>query len=582
MFRLLVFLALAGAVQAGVADERILSYESDITVHADSTIDVVETLRVRAEGTSIRRGIYRDFPTTYVDRRGRRVVTGFELTDVKRDGRAEPHHQEVRSNGVRVYVGDESLFLSPGEYTYRIEYRTDRQLGFFPEHDELYWNVTGNGWDFPIDSVQARVHLPGDIPPDAIQVEAYTGPTGAKGRDWTASVDDGAPAYRTTRALEPREGLTIVASWPRGFVSPPGPISQAGYLIRDGWPAVLALGGLVALLSYYLWAWRRIGRDPPGRIVVPRYEAPEGQSPASMRYLLRMNYDDRCFAAAVLSLAVKGYLTIEESRSGLFGRSREFALTRSYPPPDEPLFADERTLLDKLFSGPAQLELKNENHVIVGAAREGHEAALKRQAMPELFRVNSGWQVVGILLAMLLAALVFALPVARGRFSPAWFLTGPAGWVALAAVLVALAATALFGRLLKAPTVTGRAIMDQIQGFRLFLDVAEGDDLRLAGAPQMTPRLFEKNLPAALALGVEHQWAERFSSVFALDAAEQAPQWYRGDRWSTRQLGRFSSSLASSLDSAISSAASAPGSRSGSGGGGSSGGGGGGGGGGGW
>jgi uncharacterized membrane protein YgcG len=140
----------------------------------------------------------------------------------------------------------------------------------------------------------------------------------------------------------------------------------------------------------------------------------------------------------------------------------------------------------------------------------------------------------------------------------------------------------LFGRLLKAPTVTGRAVMDQIEGFRLFLDVAEGDDLRLIDAPPLTPRLFERNLPAALALEVEQRWAERFSEVFATQAPENAPGWYSGNRWDTRSLGRFSSGFGASLDHAISSASAAPGSRSGSGGGGSSGGGGGGGGGGGW
>ena len=170
-----------------------------------------------------------------------------------------------------------------------------------------------------------------------------------------------------------------------------------------------------------------------------------------------------------------------------------------------------------------------------------------------------------------------------GGFGPNWWFLTPAGWVAIGAALAALLANGVFGKLLKAPTVAGRAVMDHIAGFRLFLDVAEGDELKLVDAPPLTPELYEKNLPAALALDVEQRWAERFATVFATQAAAaQSPSWYSGDNWNTRDIGRFTSSLGSSFSTAISSASTAPGSSSGSGGGGSSGGGGGGGGGGGW
>jgi hypothetical protein len=200
------------------ADERILSWQSDIRVRPDSTLEVRETLRVLAEGVDIRRGIFRDFPTTYTNSRGERVVTGFDVLGVRRDGHAEPYRVEKRANGVRVWIGDPEVTLEPGEHTYTISYTSDRQLGYFDTHDELYWNVTGNGWVFPIDEVSAAVTLPAAVPADAIRVEAYTGPQGAKGRDWTAGLDAGVATYRTTRGLGPGEGLTIVTSWPKGHV----------------------------------------------------------------------------------------------------------------------------------------------------------------------------------------------------------------------------------------------------------------------------------------------------------------------------------------------------------------------------
>jgi len=580
--RLLLALALLLSIAGARADERILDWQSDIHVRPDSTLEVIETLRVQAEGEQIRRGLLRDFPTRYVDRRGQHVVTGFEVISVRRDGLAEPHALEKLANGVRIRIGDPEVYLSPGEYTYTIAYRTDRQLGFFADHDELYWNVTGSGWDFPIDAVSAQVFLPGNIDADSIAVEAYTGPQGAKGRDWEAASGPSLATFRSTRGLGPREGLTIVASWPKGQVAPPGLDQRTGYLLRDAWPAGLALGGLSILLLYYLGVWHRVGRDPPRRVIVPRYEPPVGLSPAAMRFLRRMAYDDRCFAAAVLSLAVQGALRIEQESGSLFNRTRKFTLHRVDCSVDAALAEDERVLRDRLFAAAPSVELDNANHVVLSGAKLEHLRALKARYMPSAFRANGVWHALGIALSLLIGVFAVLLPAATAGFGFSWWFMTTPGRTALAAVAGALVANVAFGRLLKAPTVAGRTTMDHVEGFRLYLDVAEGDELKLIDAPPLTVRLYERYLPAALALEVEQHWAERFATVFATQAAAHTPNWYSGDAWDTRNVARFTSGFGSTFSSAISSSSTAPGSSSGSGGGGSSGGGGGGGGGGGW
>ncbi|HSO08296.1 MAG TPA: DUF2207 domain-containing protein, partial [Pelomicrobium sp.] len=198
------------------------------------------------------------------------------------------------------------------------------------------------------------------------------------------------------------------------------------------------------------------------------------------------------------------------------------------------------------------------------------------------FRINGGWHAIGVLLSLAVAALATVGIGTWHGFGPEWFFLTAAGWGTIGAIVAGFVANGFFGVLLKAPTVAGRKTMDAIEGFRLYLDVAEGDELKLAGAPRKTPTLFELYLPFALALGVEQRWAEKFADVFAAAGSAAAPAWYHGDRFDPERLASFSSSFGGSLDSAISSAATAPGSSSGSSGGGSSGGGGGGGGGGGW
>jgi len=142
------------------AQERILAYDSMVVVQPDGGLDVTEAITVRAEGDQVRRGIYRDFPTRYKDRYGNRVVVDFEMLGVTRDGKPEPWFTEDKANGVRINTGNDDLLPVPADHAYVLHYRTTRQLGFFPDHDELYWNAIGTGWAFPIERAEAVIQLP--------------------------------------------------------------------------------------------------------------------------------------------------------------------------------------------------------------------------------------------------------------------------------------------------------------------------------------------------------------------------------------------------------------------------------------
>ena len=139
------------------ASEQILNYEVEVDIRADASLDVTEHITVRAEGSNIRRGIYRDFPTRYRDRHGNNVIVDLEVLGVERDGQPEPWFTESVSNGVRINTGnDDYLPKLPGDYRLTLRYRTTRQLGFFEQHDELYWNAIGTGWMFPIAARHGR------------------------------------------------------------------------------------------------------------------------------------------------------------------------------------------------------------------------------------------------------------------------------------------------------------------------------------------------------------------------------------------------------------------------------------------
>jgi hypothetical protein len=160
LFSFIFLLALF--VPVAKAEEKILSFHSDVTVNENASLLVKETIKVISEGQKIKHGIFRDFPVKYKEGTGKIIKVGFHVAGVKRDGRPDEFREAEQDNGVRVYIGNKDFVLPPGEHEYELTYTTDHQMGFFDGYDELYWNVTGNGWDFAIDKASALIHLSSD------------------------------------------------------------------------------------------------------------------------------------------------------------------------------------------------------------------------------------------------------------------------------------------------------------------------------------------------------------------------------------------------------------------------------------
>jgi hypothetical protein len=624
-----VFVALSLA--PALAVERILQFLSDVKVEKNGDLVVTETIRVQAEEREVRRGILRDFPTTYTAKDGRRVRVGFTVLSVTRNGSPEKFANEALSNGVRVRIGSADRLVPNGPNTYVIQYRTTRQVGFFEKFDELYWNATGTGWTFPIDVAEARITLPEKV--DFIRSSFYTGPQGAKGQD--ARVVEQRPGlivFRTTRPLPDHQGLTVAAAWPKGIVSPPTSSQLAGYWLEDYLPLVLGGGGILAMLGYFAFAWFKVGRDPATGTIIPLFAPPKDMSAPAVRYVYEMGFDDRAFSSGIVQLAVNGGAKLIDSGSDMqinhLGGGRD---------PKGPLDA----MAKALFRNGSQLLLNNTNHERVSAGKSALQGALSDQYAGKLFTNNYGWTSVGVLIWFIMSAAVIlsvffsygpeigGLSLFANTFGTvgaliatgslmAW-LTGRSGllWGILGtlfgaifavvgavvsysgahniaqAVIILLPAIAspllvICYQLLRAPSVAGRKVMDDIEGFKQYLGVAEEDRLNYLHPPEKTPELFERYLPYAIALDVENRWADRFAGVLAAAAAAGAATavWYSGNRdvWSDPNsfVDRVGSTLATTVAAASTAPGSSGGGSSGSGGGGSSGGGGGGGGGSGW
>jgi uncharacterized membrane protein YgcG len=370
--------------------------------------------------------------------------------------------------------------------------------------------------------------------------------------------------------------------------------------------------------------------------VIPRFAPPKDVSAADARFLERRGYDDRVFTAAAVALAVKGHLRLSEDDD------RDYTLERPRDSAAESPTNDEKALLDALSLAPGgALPLRNEHAATLQAAHKALRDALKKEHLKQHFVTNGVYSIPGLIASfailvvaafqtsrpeplalfmlvwltgwtfgvymllsqaariwrqvlsgkwlMVVPALfisAFSVPFVGGEFFGLYVLFTQGSPVMAALLLLLVGANFVFYRLLQSPTLAGRRLLDELAGFRMYLEVAEKDELRVRRGPERTLQLFEKYLPYALALGVENAWAEQFSDILAqaraAGGADAVPRWYSGSSWDAPGTG-FASALAGGLSGAIASASSSPGSgSSGGGGGGSSGGGGGGGGGGGW
>lgn len=625
---LALFLALA---VPALAREEIRAFAADVELSTDGSVNVLETIDVNAEGNQIRRGIYRDIPVTMIGERGNKIRITLDVDAVTRGGQPEMFRVERMGDFQRIWIGDPDVFLQRGEHRYTIAYTMDRMARPTADGagDELYWNATGNYWDFPILTSVARVRLSeGAVIED---MAAYTGVAGATGRDVSMTREtDNTAIFRTQRQLDPGEGMSFAVSFQKGVVTYPEGVDallQTASDLRDVWLPVLAV---LLLLAYNFTAWLRVGRDPPKGTIIPLFHPPRGFSPALTHYVHKWGFSNSgwtAMTAAIFNLGVKGLVTVRNP-----GKTLTVAVTGKRP--DQKLPVGEQVLFS-YFDGKGAVTFDKANGKDLGTKRTEFTSAIESENRKVWFNHNWGYAGLGFLLAaaMIVGMVVFDVlepvwlfialfaGIFLGVIGSVIFGAAKAGgaynrFIAMLFVAVfafnfaggaletftgftidsaALAAGSMvlicvvFTVLLRAPTVQGRKLMDQIDGLKLYLETAEKNRLNIVDEPPMTIERFERLLPYAIALGVEKPWSEHFEAELARNAVPDAekgtytPRWYSGSRsFNSGNIARAVSGASAGMAAAMVAAQPVQASSSGSGGGGSSGGGGGGGGGGGW
>lgn len=480
LFSVVIGLAFAGGVRA----EEIDRFSVEATLTSNRRLTIEETIDYDF-GAARRHGMLRTLPERY-----RRWLLNYDLhytiESVTMDGKEVPWEKEDQGRDLQLRIGDPDRTIT-GKHQYKIRYRTDRAINDFLNSRELYWNVTGNSWPAPIDHAMFRFE---GVP--VVRQKCFTGVVGSTEEACVIRTSaDGSVTVEAPGYLNPNEGLTVVLEFQKAALASESIIHKLLFLLRDNFFTLLPLFLCLVMVGvWYVW-----GRDPRGRgVVIPHYEAPDNLTPGLMAGLHDQEISSRGMSATLLDLARRGFTKLE-----LVGKNPEQpekVLYRRLPDPTKDTLAPyEKEVLEGVFKGDTEVNLKR-------PSSDGQWAAYQK-----------------------MIKLMTDEMIARG-----WFVKNPGavrgGWVALAFVILVFAVMASYplyillagvvgvlGWYMPKMTTVGAEVHERVLGFRHFLMVTEKDRLAFSDAPAKRPEQFAEFLPAAVALGVEKEWAKQFEGM---------------------------------------------------------------------
>ncbi|GAB4318876.1 MAG: hypothetical protein Kow0074_08320 [Candidatus Zixiibacteriota bacterium] len=497
---------------ASARSMEITHFDVQLDVKVDGSIDVTEMIEVEFTGSW--QGIYRTVPIEYRSDAGFNYTLFMDVQSVV-DGSGSPLKYETSRYGhykkIKIWV--------PGAEDARravtINYTVDNALRFFEDHDELYWNVTGDEWDFPIQKATATVRLPSGA--QQVRAAAYTGIYGSRDSQAGVKIDNNVVSFATTRALSYREGMTVVVGWAKGLVEEPSVADKAAGFIRSNWPLIIPV--LVALLMF--WIWYKRGRDPRMRPIAVQYEPPDGLSPAEAGTLIDNSADMRDITATIIDLAVRGFLVIEETKSeklfGLFSSDDYIFHSKKNPAEWSSLKPHEYNLMMGLFKGGSvdrvqMSDLQNKFYTHISTIKSSIFGQLiqKKFYVRRPDNIRGGYIFSGVVIGAILLG---------------FLLVGGYGYgISPVTAIITAFGTALaiggFGFFMPARTQAGVRALEQVLGFAEFIERVESHKYERI---EITPDMFERFLPYAMAFGLEKRWAEAFEGM-----TTTPPQWYRG------------------------------------------------------
>lgn len=488
-------------------DWDVQSYDTSIIINSDSTLSVTETLKIDYSREQ-HRGPIRFIPLKYHDKFGNAFNLRFQFHDVTDQlGKSYEYTTWNEGDYFKIRVGNENVWLNSVE-TYVFKYTVSRAMLFdFADHDELYWNATGDEWDVPILNATAQITYPEDIPQDQVKATCFTGGYGATEQACTSTVSGRTITYSTTGSLSAFEGLTIAASLPKGYITPPPFIEQLGWFVADNWAYLLPL--FTFALLYFLWYTR--GKDPKTNrdTIMPIYTPPDSLTPAEVGTLIDEHADMRDLSSTIIDMAVRGYIKIIEiTKKKLIFTDKDYEFERLNDSLTG-LKDHEQKTMEALFGTKKSVKLSSLKYEfykdIPGIKTALYDTLISDGYFPGNPENTRNWYYG-------LGGVLLFLPIFFGGAFIDWSISIPIG-IGLSGLVVLL-----FAKYMPAKTKKGVEEYYKVLGLEEFIRTAETDRIKF----QEKENIFEKLLPYAMALNIADKWSKSFEGIY-----KNAPDWYQ-------------------------------------------------------
>lgn len=480
------------------SSEKIKNFFVKITINKDSSFLVKEEITYDF-GENYKHGIYRNIPV-----RKTKIVV-IKVTDEL----GNPYRFRVTKEGnyLQIKIGDPNKVIK-GEHTYNIFYRVWKEIRFFQNHDELYWNITGNEWEVPIERSGAIVSLPEKIPERNLRFACFTGFVGSQVSDCNFRLkENGEILFESQKSFLPREGLTIVLGWPKGVVQKPSLVQKIFWDFEDFWPLLIPVFVFIFLFN----KWWREGKDPKiKKPIVAQYEPPDDLRPAEVGLILNQRITGKEITATLVDLAVRGYIKIKEiPRNDIFKKvDYELINLKNFNNPQEELREYEREILNKIFDSKDNIlisNLKNKfryhllsiiEKIYSGIAKFEYFVSEPQKIQRRLTGIGVGVTALGFVFGIFFRNYILLISV---------FLSG---------ILFLI-----FAPFMPKRTSKGIEAYWQILGFKEYINTAEKYRLQF----QERENIFEEFLPYAIIFGLVEKWLRAFEGIYKIH-----PQWYEG------------------------------------------------------
>ncbi|MDR1123623.1 MAG: DUF2207 domain-containing protein, partial [Elusimicrobiota bacterium] len=371
------------------------------------------------------------------------------------------------------------------------------------------------------------------------KISTYTGPFGSK---TTTAVQTGPLSFETTGPLYQGHGLTVAVPWQNGVLQAPT-VSLTPYI-----PAAYAQLLLIILIIYCFITWKKYGKDPTDPVVT-EYAPPEDISPALMRTIIRKNPDTKAFATAIISLAMKGKITITQEKS--FLSSKTF-LNKVDNSPNN-VAKEEMPILDRTYGS---FELSQANYSLLHTSMDKVREYLNADAEIYIEPNTKHLIIPAAIILLMLLPLLFKAPVLFFAtliyFTVLYFFLSPAvsvkgsgttGAIISTGIFLALTIEAFFvmsrpsliyfamlvpvfvcfvvySTLIDNYTERGRELINRIKGFKHYMSIAEEGRVALSD-PMDAERIFADYLPYAFALDMENKWFKKFEGIISAAVIEK-------------------------------------------------------------